>query len=63
MAAGVDAIIGARPLAPGERSVHRESPREPKLKTMRKVPCFKSEGLPAAKAAEMEASSPDSGWD
>ena len=44
------------PHAPGEHNVHPENPREPKLKTMREeqVPCFKSEGLPAAKAAEME---------
>ena len=39
-----------------EANLHPENPREPKLKVMKeeKVPCFKSEGLPAAKAAEME---------
>lgn len=37
-------------------NVHPENPREPKLKAMKeeKVPCFKSDGLPAAKATEME---------
>lgn len=39
-----------------EPNLHPENPREPKLKTMKeeKVPCFKSEGLPAGKATEME---------
>ena len=39
-----------------EPNVHPESPREPKLKAMKeeKVPCFKADGLPAGKAAEME---------
>ena len=39
-----------------EPNVHPENPKEPKLKTMKeeKVPCFKSDGLPASKAAEME---------
>jgi Novel toxin 15 len=41
---------------PTEPNVHPENPREPHLKKMKeeKVPCFKSEGLPAGKAAEME---------
>lgn len=39
-----------------EPNVHPENPREPKLKAMKeeKVPCFKADGLPAGKAAEME---------
>lgn len=39
-----------------EPNVHPENPKEPKLKTMKeeKVPCFKSDGLPASKTAEME---------
>lgn len=37
-------------------NLHPEHPREPKLGTMpeKKVPCFKSDGLPAGKATEME---------
>lgn len=37
-------------------NLHPENPREPKLKTMKeeRVPCFKSDGLPASKATEME---------
>jgi Novel toxin 15 len=39
-----------------EPNVHPENPREPKVKAMKeeKVPCFKADGLPAGKAAEME---------
>lgn len=37
-------------------NLHPENPREPKLREMpeKKVPCFKSDGLPASKATEME---------
>ena len=44
------------PHAQPEPNLHPENPHEPKLKSMKeeKVPCFKSEGLPTGKAAEME---------
>jgi hypothetical protein len=44
------------PKAKPEPNHHPENPREPKLRTMpeKKVPCFKGDGLPAAKHPEMD---------
>lgn len=49
-------LPGPPPKAKPEPNHHPENPREPKLHTMpeKKVPCFKADGLPAAKHGEME---------